>query len=86
MPLRKLIPLIAVILALGAHQIVQAQQYSEADQNEEIMAEAARNLHHSLPENRAYFLEKRETVKSQVAVIFGYVDNAAACEQIASIL
>ena len=86
MPLSRLIPLIAVILALGAHQIAQAQQYSKVDQNVEIIADAARKLHFALPENRAYFLEKRATIRSEVAVFFGYLDNAAACEQIARIL
>ncbi len=86
MSLRRLTPLIAVFLALGAHQIAQAQQYSRVDQNVEVMVDAARKLRFALPENRAYFLEKSATIRSEVAVFFGYMDNAAACEQIARIL
>jgi len=55
----------------------------KADDNLDIMIEAARKLAFILPENRAYLLIKQETIISPVGVIFGYADNAVACEQIA---
>ncbi|NIA67774.1 hypothetical protein HBA54_04150 [Pelagibius litoralis] len=57
------------------------------DQNLQIIVEAAKDL--SFPDhadNRAYLLIKQETIRSPVGVIFGYADNEAACEQIASVL
>lgn len=56
--------------------------------NEEIMRGAARTLAHdeTNSQNRAYMLEKEETVPEDVAVIFGYGDNREACESLASIL
>lgn len=60
--------------------------YAEVDGNVKIITEAARQLEFALPENRAYLLVKNETVISVVGLIFGYADNAAACEQIAAAL
>lgn len=59
---------------------------ADADENLETMIEAARQLEWTLPENRAYLLVKNETVESPVGVIFGYVDNKAACQEIAEAL
>jgi hypothetical protein len=53
--------------------------------NERIMADAALQLRWDY-QNRAFFLVKQETIVSPVAVIFGYADNAAACEEMASAL
>lgn len=58
----------------------------DPDENLETMIEAARQLEWTLPENRAYLLVKNETIESPVGVIFGYVDNRAACQQIAEAL
>lgn len=59
---------------------------ADSDKNLEIMIEAARQLEWVLPENRAYLLVKNETIESPVGVIFGYVDNRAACQEIAEAL
>ena len=48
--------------------------------NLQIMLTAARQLHFDLPDERAFLLVKQETTVAPVAVIFGYADNAAACE------
>jgi hypothetical protein len=56
-----------------------------AESNLQIMLRAARSLKLSLPENRPFLLEKASSA-SQVAIIFGYVDNRSACEQIAGAL
>ncbi len=60
--------------------------HAGTDKNVRIMIEAARKLEHSLQENRSYLLIKNETIASPVGVIFGYMDNVAACEQIADAL
>ena len=85
MPMKNTIIFIAGALAIGSYQLALGGD-SKSSQNEEIMAAAARQLEYSIPENRAYFLEKQDSVKAQVAVIFGYADNGTACEQIARIL
>lgn len=59
---------------------------ADSDENLETMIEAARQLEWVLPENRAYLLVKNETIESPVGVIFGYVDNRAACQEIAEAL
>lgn len=51
--------------------------------NVEIMQEAARKLDFSPNANRAYLLVKQETFIAPVAVIFGYGDNASACDALA---
>ncbi len=63
--------------------LCQSAHADRADANVQIMIDAARKLEFALPENRAYLLVKHATDISAVGVIFGYVDNAAACEQIA---
>lgn len=61
---------------------------ADADQNIQIMIDAARKLTWEawMGENRANLLVKQETVVAPVAVIFGYADNAVACEAIARAL
>ena len=62
------------------------------DPNVRLMVEAARKLElYTSPEcaacdGLAYLLVKQETVRAAVAVIFGYVDNHTACEEIAEVL
>ena len=62
----------------------------EARQNADAMRRAARSLTYpellQAPENSAYMLEKQETVIADVAAVFGFADNRAACEQIAEVL
>ena len=53
----------------------------QARQNADAMRRAARSL-----ENSAYMLEKQESIIADVAVVFGFADNRAACEQIAEVL
>ena len=59
----------------------------DADDSERIMEEAAASLKFFMPENRAYMLEKHSEpfvpFWSKMAVVFGYIDNRAACEEIA---
>ncbi|MCI2401083.1 hypothetical protein MN188_16940 [Aliiroseovarius sp. N1Y82] len=59
---------------------------ADPDPNVEKMRKAALSLELSLPENRVFFLVKRETIRSVVGVIFGYVDNEAACDELATAL
>jgi hypothetical protein len=74
-------------IAFGVAQLVSsgASHAGDADDNVRAMMEAARSLKFSERESRAYMPEK-EASTSQVAVIFGYADNKAACEQIAGAL
>ncbi len=74
---------LAVMACLFVASLWQMALAGKADDNLDIMIEAARKLAFILPENRAYLLIKQETILSPVAVIFGYADNAVACEQIA---
>ena len=55
------------------------------DQNAQTLIQAARSLKFS-DGNKAFILEKQETVRAEVAVIFGYADNRYACQEIAEIL
>jgi hypothetical protein len=53
------------------------------------MKDAAGSLQFSFPDDRAYMLEKQPSGISkwiEVAVIFGYADNRAACRDIADLL
>ena len=64
-----------------------ASAKDRVDQNVAIMREAARKLELSSEgDGHAYLLVKQEIVRAPVAVIFGYVDNAEACEEIADVL
>ena len=60
------------------------------DENADAMRRAARSLTYlellQAPENSAYMLEKQESIIADVAVVFGFADNRAACEQIAEVL
>jgi hypothetical protein len=61
---------------------------AEPNQNAQIMIDAARQLKWDswMGDNRANLLVKQETVLAPVAVIFGYADNAVACEALARTL
>jgi hypothetical protein len=76
---------IAAAILLLCLETASAQN-TKLNQNAEVMAQAARSLKFSVPENKAFFLEKQETLVTEVAIIFGYADNKSACEQIASVL
>jgi hypothetical protein len=51
-------------------------------ENLQTMIQGARSLKFGLPENRDYILEKQG---SEIAVMFGYVDNSSACQDIAEV-
>lgn len=78
----RLIALMASMVTFSFPHLAAA----DADENLRIMTEAARQLKWPPPENRAYLLVKSETIESPVGVIFGYVDNRAACKEIADAL
>ena len=79
---KRIFALTALLVVICLPQLAAA----DADKNLETMIEAARQLEFALPENRAYLLVKNETIESPVGVIFGYVDNRAACQEIAEAL
>ncbi len=82
---------ILVAVALCCFVIAQSASAGDVEENARVMEKAARSLTFSLPDNRAYMLEKQSGLVgdagwSQLAVIFGYVDNGAACRDIADAL
>jgi hypothetical protein len=69
-------------IALCMLAVLQQHAFAQtANSNVKTMIDAARHL-----ESQAFLLVKRSTVRSPVAVIFGYVDNEAACHEIAATL
>lgn len=62
--------------------------HADTDHNLQIMIDAARQLSWDewMGNNLAYLLVKQETLLAPVAVIFGYADNAIACEGLANAL
>lgn len=56
--------------------------HASTNRNAQVMTEAAQKLTWE-GDNHAYFLVKQETVLAPVAVVFGYADNADACEALA---
>ncbi|MGX9351429.1 hypothetical protein ACS3QZ_09505 [Shimia sp. W99] len=79
---KPIIALTAFLMVICLPQLAAA----DPDKNLETMIKAARELEWALPENRAYLLIKNETIESPVGVIFGYVDNRVACQEIAEAL
>ncbi len=85
-------PTVALLISIVVVTLLTACEQSEAEGNTRIMEEAARSLAFSTPDNRAYMLEKIagaaivSDIQSKVAAIFGYVDNRAACKDIADLL
>jgi hypothetical protein len=77
---------LAIMACLFVPSLCQTALAGKAEDNLDVMIDAARKLVFALPENRAYLLVKQESFASPVGVIFGYVDNAAACEDIAEAL
>lgn len=77
--IRQLLVMTTAILAIAS-----AAEADRIDGNLQRMLEAARQLED--PDNRAWLLEKLETIRTPVAVVFGYGDNGAACRQIAEVL
>lgn len=61
---------------------------ADTDQNIQIMTDAAQRLTWEawMDKNPANFLIKQETIEAPVAVVFGYADNATACEALARAL
>jgi len=79
---------IGVCAIIFGTALTSGATHADTDQNLQVMIDAARQLSWSdwMGDNRAYFLVKQETQVAPVAVIFGYADNAAACEELASAL
>src|SRR5688572_15343463 len=79
------VPLFGSVLAAANPVSCHA---GETDENVRIMRDAAGSL--KFADTRAYILEKQsgfaEGSRSEVAVIFGYADNRAACRDIADLL
>jgi hypothetical protein len=75
---------IGVVIGLVGLLTVQALAQLNSE-NAKTMIQAARSLKFSVPENRAFILEKQEPI-TEVAIIFGYADNRSACQSIAEIL
>ncbi len=74
---------ILVLSAVAAFVGFQAESVSaDPDRNLDILVDAARRLEFALPENKAFLLIKNESVTAPVALVFGYVDNDAACTEI----
>ena len=78
---------IAVVIGFVGLLTVQAlaQQQNQTPEFQALLR-AARSLKFSVPENRAFILEKQETFPTEVAIVFGYADNRSACQSIADIL
>lgn len=60
--------------------------FADTSENLQHALDAANEMKWVLEENRAFLLIKRGAVRSEVGLIFGYVDNERACEQIAAVL
>jgi hypothetical protein len=73
--------LLAATAFLGIADVAAADR---VDDNLQRMLEAARQLEYA--DGNAWLLEKLETIRAPVAVVFGYADNEAACRQIADLL
>ena len=74
-------------LALLLTVIPVAPAFSDrADQNLQRVLETGRSLEYGseIPNQRAYLLVKTQSVRSPVALIFGYVDNLAGCLELAT--
>lgn len=73
------------VMGLFGLAVSPAGTYADADRNEQIMAAAAQQLTWEswAADNHAYFLVKQETILAPVAIVFGYADNATACEALA---
>jgi hypothetical protein len=77
-----------IFAAFASAMLISTPVISQTpDGNLQEMLEAARKLEYpEWSDNRAWLLEKLETIRSPVAVVFGYADNGAACSQIAAVL
>lgn len=73
-----------LLTAIALIAITPMARADRVDANLQQMLEAARQLEY--PDNGAWLLEKLETIRAPVAVVFGYGDNEAACKQIADVL
>jgi len=77
-----------LVTTMTLFMIATAASADRVENNLQRMLEAARQLEYPVetPENRAWLLEKLETVRAPAAVVFGYADNGAACIEIAEVL
>ena len=73
-----------LITSTALFAVSTAALADRVDDNLQLMLEAARKLEYA--DDRAWLLEKLETIRAPVAVVFGYGDNGAACTQIAEAL
>jgi len=84
------ISFVACLLVIVVSHADLAAAEDREDRNVKIMIEAARKLERPVEGcaacGRSYLLVKQETVRAAVAVIFGYVDNGDACDEIAEVL
>jgi hypothetical protein len=82
-------PRIAAVMSVGwlvGLPTVQALAQQDRSADIQVLIQAARSLKFTVPGNRAFILEKQEPSAAEVAIIFGYADNRAACQSIADIL
>src|SRR5437899_640346 len=85
--MRATLLLIGLVTTCSVFFINSNGQAQKVDSNVQTMEQAARTLRFSLPENAAYMLERLTAFgDTEVAVIFGYVDNRAACRDISNAL
>ena len=59
---------------------------ADFETNLQIIVNSANGMEFSDPENKPYLLVKRGLIRSPVALIFGYWDNEAACDELAHTL
>jgi hypothetical protein len=81
-------PLIVALPAVLVSSMACSQSLDYVEGNRQVMLDAARSLMWPEPPlgaepNRAYLLVKTQTIRAPIAIIFGYADNAAACEELA---
>lgn len=68
--------------ALAAATTATADTHS----NLQVVVDAAREMEWVQDGNRAFLLIKTVTVRAEVGLIFGYVDNRRACKELATAL
>lgn len=75
-------PMLTTTMAFFA--VATSAMADRVDDNLQRMLEAARQLEYT--GDGAWLLEKLDTIRAPVAVVFGYADNGAACREIAVVL
>lgn len=81
--MKDILKLVAVALSICSPAIAQ-----QTDRNLQLSLEAARAMEWDpvFGENYPFMLVKRETIRTEIGLIFGYVDNETACKAIANAL